>query len=96
MNILKKNNQENAVIDLQKILRKRSTDYTPWGKVKRWENPNDNYPDCSCGCKHFKPLYNEKTKIDCDYGVCTNPNSARCGLLTFEHQAGKGCFEGSE
>jgi len=25
-----------------------------------------------------------------DWGVCSNPRSPRCGLLTFEHQ---GCWE---
>ena len=90
---LTKSKAMEPALNLQTVLRKRITDYKPWGRVERWEKPDEEYPDCSCGCKHFKPLYNEKTQIDCDYGVCTNPNSARCGLLTFEHQAGKGCFE---
>lgn len=93
LEMLTNNNQPEPPLDLQTVLRKRTTDYKPWGKVERWKDPEANYPDCSCGCKHFKPLYNEKTQIDCDYGVCTNPKSARCGLLTFEHQAGKDCFE---
>jgi hypothetical protein len=28
-----------------------------------------------------------------DWGVCTNPRGPRKGLLTWEHQAGYGCFE---
>jgi len=93
LEILKPNNQSGPELNLQTVLRKRATDYLPWGKVKRWENEKEDYPDCSMGCKHFKPLYNAKTTVDCDFGVCTNSKSPRCGLLTFEHQAGKGCFE---
>ena len=93
LEILKPNNINESELNFQTVLRKRATDYLPWGKVKRWENEKKDYPDCSCGCKHFKPLYNKKTTVDCDFGVCINSRSPRCGLLTFEHQAGKGCFE---
>ena len=37
--------------------------------------------------KIVKPLAG---KLGCDWGVCGNPESHRCGLLTFEHQ---GCRE---
>lgn len=63
------------------------TDYSDYGgDVKRWENPNEDYPDCASGCRWWIPL-------DSDWGVCNNSNSPRAGLLTFEHQAGKGCFK---
>lgn len=41
-----------------------------------------NGSDCSCGCKWFLPLQ----ALPYDWGVCSNPRSPRCGLLTFEHQ----------
>jgi hypothetical protein len=52
------------------------TDYEPYGY--RYRDGND----CSCGCKWFLPL----EVISTDWGVCANPQSPRCGLLTFEHQ----------
>jgi hypothetical protein len=71
------------------IVRKLPTDFEPWGQRDRdaeWG------PDCSCGCRHFLPLEGE---LRYDWGVCANPASPRCGLLTFEHQ---GCaqFEAEE
>ena len=65
-------------------------DYEPFGTIKRWEDNNKNYPDCSMGCKHFKTLEGE---LGMDWGVCVNRNSHRFGFLTLEHQAGMGCFE---
>jgi hypothetical protein len=66
------------------------SDYTDYGgEVVRWADRQD-YPDCSCGCKWFLPLDGE---LGFDYGVCANKKSPRLGLLTFEHQTGKGCFE---
>lgn len=66
------------------------TDYTDYGgDVERWKD-GDNYPDCSCGCVWFTPL---KGKLGADWGVCAKPNSPRAGLLTFEHQTGRDCFE---
>lgn len=38
--------------------------------------------DCSCGCYFFHPLLGDLHR---DWGVCTNPQSPRAGLLTFEH-----------
>ena len=62
-------------------------DYESWGTVVRWEDPNQTYPDCSCGCVWFYPLANKRGEpIGNDWGVCANPSSHRCGLLTFEHQ----------
>ena len=69
---------------------KLSSDYKPFGKVERWENENEEYPDCSMGCKHYRKLEGE---LGFDWGVCVNRNSKRFAFLTFEHQAGKGCYE---
>lgn len=68
-----------------------STDYSDYGgSVVRWDDKNADYPDCSCGCKWFLPLEGD---LSTDWGVCNNPNAPRAGLLTFEHQTGRGCFE---
>ena len=62
------------------------TDYTDYGgEIERWKD-GDDYPDCSSGCKHW-------LELDNDWGVCNNVDGPRAGLLTWEHQAGKGCFE---
>lgn len=72
------------------IVKRLPTDYTDYGgEVERWAD-GDNYPDCSCGCKWFLPLDGD---LGYDWGVCGNPNAPRAGLLTFEHQTGRGCFE---
>jgi hypothetical protein len=60
----------------------QTMDYKPWGIVER-EQGEDFLPDCSSGCKFFAEL---EGKVGYDWGVCTNPKSHRCGLLTFEHQ----------
>lgn len=75
---------------LLKILPTRPTDYKPWGEVERWEEPGAEYSDCSSGCKWAVWL---RRKGADDWCVCSNPNSPRVGLLTFEHQAGHECFE---
>lgn len=58
-------------------------DFEPYGYRVRDD------ADCSCRCKWYLPLQ----ALPADWGVCANPQSPRCGLLTFEHQ---GCqfFEG--
>lgn len=86
----KKQNQIN-LFDFCKVL---DTDYVEYGgKITRADG-DYRYLDCSVGCKHFVPLYDKVNKdLNLDYGVCTNLRSKRCGLLTFEHQAGFGCFE---
>jgi DNA-directed RNA polymerase subunit H (RpoH/RPB5) len=66
---------------LLKVVRTLETDYEPYGKVERDSS------DCSCGCRHFVKLAGDVGK---EWGVCANPESARAGLLTFEHQ---GCPE---
>lgn len=52
------------------------TDYEPYGFRVRTGF------DCSCGCKWFLKLQ----ALPMDWGACANPQSPRCGLLTFEHQ----------
>jgi len=61
-------------------------DYEPYGYRKRDPGPDTWYADCSAGCRWYVPLEGE---LKYDWGVCTNPRSHRCGLLTFEHQ---GCL----
>lgn len=92
---MKKRKRQNNYIDLCRVL---DTDYdTVGGKIVRGTDPDAIYNDCSCGCRYFVPLYNEHyDDADTDFGVCTNPKSKRRGLLTFEHQAGYGCFEMSK
>lgn len=70
------------------------SDYDEYGgDVKRWKDPTLDYPDCSAGCVHFVPLGDG---LGSDWGVCSNAKSPRKGLLTWEHQAGFGCFERKE
>jgi len=76
--------------DLLERFLKHQKDYAPWGNVERWKDSNWSYPDCSCGCKWFLEL---EGSLGMDWGVCLNKKSHRCGLLTFEHQAGLDCFE---
>jgi len=79
---------------LWQVVKVLATDYTDYGgEIERWEDVEGYYPDCSCGCRFWKPLYDKEiNKQDFDWGVCANPNSPRSGLLTWEHQAGVGCF----
>lgn len=77
--------------DLLPLMIIRPTDYADYGgQVKRWEDSQDEYPDCSCGCPFFAKL---KGSLGADWGVCANPHAQRAGLLTFEHQAGYSCFQ---
>lgn len=90
---------------LLKSCRSLPSDYTEYGgEVERWSDNAQSYADCSQGCKFFQPLHVEKNDYpslpeyegpDMDWGVCTNPDSPRDGLLTFEHQAGFGCYKNS-
>lgn len=76
---------------LVSVVRSEIDDYRPWGGVVRWEDPEETYPDCSQGCAFFYKLATRgKVALGNDWGVCANPKSHRCGLLTFEHQ---GCGE---
>lgn len=77
---------------LFKVAPKLPDDYEPWGQVDR-DQGNEYLPDCSNGCKWFLPLADtNKEHLGMDWGVCANPNSHRCGLLTFEHQ-GCGAYD---
>jgi hypothetical protein len=67
--------------DCWECCKKLQTDYKPYGKLNR--DLTEDYSDCSAGCKHYVPL---EGKLGYDWGVCLNPESRRCGLLTFEHQ----------
>ncbi len=70
---------------LLKLVRRLPQDYTPFGDDPR-KRGNRFGPDCSGGCRWYRPL---DGPLGADWGVCTNPKSHRCGLLTFEHQ---GCW----
>jgi hypothetical protein len=74
---------------LLKVVRKLPTDFAPWGERSR---DGASGPDCSGGCRWYIRL---EPTLQLDWGVCRNPASPRCGLLTFEHQ---GCeqFEADE
>jgi hypothetical protein len=68
------------------IVRVLPTDYHDYGgKIERFSHPEEFYPDC-INCRFFKKIDNE------GWGICSNPNSPRSGLLTYEHQAGFDCF----
>lgn len=62
---------------LWSIVKIDTYDYKPWGTHPRVGG------DCSCGCRWYVEL---EGRFGADWGVCTNPESHRCGLLTFEHQ----------
>jgi hypothetical protein len=60
------------------IVRRLETDFEPFGKV-----PQDGQPDCSNGCRHFVKLAHGTAD---HWGVCSNRESPRTGMLTFEQQ----------
>jgi hypothetical protein len=68
------------------------TDYADYGgKIVRWQMDDDDpHADCSCGCMWARWL---RGPLGGDWCVCAKPDGPRFGLLTFEHQAGHGCFE---
>jgi hypothetical protein len=72
------------------LVKRLSDDYQSFGTVERWADPKQEYPDCSCGCRWARWLDGD---LGLDWCVCTNPDSHRCGLLTFEHQ---GCQQADE
>jgi hypothetical protein len=88
---------------LSRACRILPSDYSDYGgSVVRWERGDTDYPDCSSGCRHWNPLHDpvdgstasrEIGGEDADWGVCSNPRSKRCGMLTWEHQHGIECFE---
>lgn len=79
---------------LLRIRKALPTDYAEYGgTVERWKDEEGDYYDCSCGCRWAAWL---EQPLGSDWCVCANPGAPRCGLLTFEHQAGHGCFERDE
>jgi hypothetical protein len=80
--------------NLAECLKVLPTDYADYGgEIKRWEDDRLAYPDCSSGCRFFVKL---EGPFSSDWGVCAKPRAPRSGMLTWEHQAGFGCFEGEE
>jgi hypothetical protein len=75
---------------LWKALTVLESDYSSYGgRVERWSDlKHHSDEDCSCGCRwaHF-------LESSGDWLVCSNPDGPRFGMLTWEHQAGRGCFE---
>jgi hypothetical protein len=67
------------------VAKKLPTDFEPYGERKRSDGTI--HADCSGNCRWFHVLAGMRGQ---DWGVCANPNSARAGLLTFEHM---GCPE---
>lgn len=74
---------------LCRVVKTLPGDYTSWGSVEREDPkaPGGWWADCSSGCLHYYVLADVgEQRISFDWGVCANPASHRCGLLTFEHQ----------
>lgn len=69
--------------ELLQLVKKLPGDFEPYGGRDR---DADWGSDCSCGCRHFVPL---EGRLGNDWGVCANPASPRCALLTFEHMGCK-------
>jgi hypothetical protein len=63
---------------LLSIVPRLPQDYPPFGLSE-----SDGAGDCSRGCRWYARLAGAPSD---DWGVCTNAESHRCGLLTFEHQ----------
>lgn len=74
--------EESLYSKLWSICKPLPEDYEPTGETSR-KDGDKWYGDCSCGCLYYLPL---EGKLGADWGVCRNPASHRCGLLTFEHQ----------
>jgi hypothetical protein len=72
---------------LWKVCKKLPEDWSPYGQKDRWHGDHKSDADCSSGCAFYYTLEpRDGEDVGCDWGVCTNPESHRCGLLTFEHQ----------
>ena len=72
------------------VLKRLPSDFQPYGERNR---EDDWGPDCSCGCRWYVPL---KGDLATDWGVCTNSESPRAGLLTWEHQGCQQFEEGAD
>jgi hypothetical protein len=76
---------------LRAVVQARETDYSDYGgQIIRWADKDKSYPDCSQGCRWAAWL---EGSLGGDLCVCAKLDGPRAGLLTFEHQAGFGCFE---
>ena len=74
---------------LYAMLKCLPSDFAPWGERDR--DTDEVCADCSCGCDWYIALEDVGDEhLSMDWGVCSNPQSPRAGLLTFEHQ---GCRE---
>lgn len=79
-----------ALFDRRTIL---PTDHREYGgTAERWSGDGP-HGDCSCGCRWARPLAGA---LGGDWVVCARPDGPRFGLLTFEHQAGAGCYQPKE
>lgn len=65
--------------DFLAVNRRLPEDYAPYGENDRNAEGATWTADCSSGCRFAAWVYG-------DWLVCTNPQSHRAGLLTFEHQ----------
>lgn len=65
---------------LWQITKMLPSDFRPYGTRER---DGKHWQDCSCGCNFYHRL---RGNVEGDWGVCVNPASPRCGLITFEHQ----------
>lgn len=75
------------------IMKQLPGDYKPWGSDDRDAPPDLWAPDCSCGCVFQARI---EGSLGADWGVCTNPDSHRVGLLTFEHQGCRKFVQGKD
>jgi hypothetical protein len=73
---------------LRKIMPRFPGDYEGYGGNIPHFDLDTHYPACADGCRWFARLMDLP-----GYGVCTNPKSHRCAVLTFEAMAGSDCFE---
>jgi len=74
---------------LWSIVKKLPSDFEPYGQRTNEKRGGD----CSCGCVHFAVLDGPR---GADWGVCTNAQSPRMGLLTFEHMGCPQFEQGAE
>lgn len=82
------NREHYALFDRRTVLPSDWQDYG--GTEERWAIGRMDNGDCSSGCMWARWLAGP---LGSDWCVCARPDGPRFGLLTFEHQAGAGCFE---
>lgn len=69
--------------ELRAVLRCLPDDWEGYGETPRVRPDGSWGADCSMDCRWYAKLAGQ---LGQDWGVCTNPQSHRAGLLTFEHQ----------